>query len=399
LYGVQAANIVVPLLTLPYLTRVLGAEPLGYVLVAQSFALWISIVLEYGFTLSATREVAQHHHQTSKLSSIVSGVQGAKLLLGLATILIALVSAKLVPVFQQHPDFLWWAMLWAFGQGFSPIWFFQGIQRLLLSASLDIVFRLFGNISILVLVKSPEDANIALIILSISTITPTLILTYLMYTQVLFELPKLKSIQEAFKFGKDMFFYRLLASLYTVSNAFVLGIISSPTQVGYYGSAERIYTASTTAFWPFWRAFFPHVSIIQHQNPKRARQLIRQALLVIGFVGLLVGSALWLSASNLIPRYLGSEFSEIAPVVQLLALAVPCIAVSGSLGLQWLLSTKREHILIGITATAGLINLILAIFLVPSQGARGMAFSILIAEFFAATAMLAFFLIESRIKP
>src|SRR5271170_3117675 len=81
LYGIQFAGYVIPLATLPYLARVLRPERFGLLLFAQSFAMWASITFEYGFNLSATREVAQNRQNQNALASTAAGVLGAKLML------------------------------------------------------------------------------------------------------------------------------------------------------------------------------------------------------------------------------------------------------------------------------------------------------------------------------
>ena len=81
LYGVQIAGYIIPLITLPYLARVLRPQGLGLVLFAQSFALWASLTIEYGFNLSATRAVAQNREKNDHLAATAAGVLGAKALL------------------------------------------------------------------------------------------------------------------------------------------------------------------------------------------------------------------------------------------------------------------------------------------------------------------------------
>src|SRR5512134_3862244 len=92
LYGVQAAEMLLPLIAVPYLARVLRPEGWGLVVFAQSFAGWLSLLLEYGFNLSATREIARHRDRPAELTRIISGVTGAVVLLALLSAAAALVA-------------------------------------------------------------------------------------------------------------------------------------------------------------------------------------------------------------------------------------------------------------------------------------------------------------------
>src|SRR6202042_152120 len=107
LYGVQVASYIVPLLTIPYLARVLGANGWGLVAFAQSFGSYFALLGEYGFALSATREVARHRNDRDKLTDIFAGVLGAKTLLAAASIVVAIMVRWWVPVFHEHPVLLW----------------------------------------------------------------------------------------------------------------------------------------------------------------------------------------------------------------------------------------------------------------------------------------------------
>ncbi len=81
LYAVQAANYLFPLITLPYLARVLGPEGFGKLALAQALALYLYAFLEYGYQFTATREVARNREDRAELGKIAAGVLHARLLL------------------------------------------------------------------------------------------------------------------------------------------------------------------------------------------------------------------------------------------------------------------------------------------------------------------------------
>ena len=82
LYGVHAFNYLIPLFTLPYLARVLGPEQWGALAFADAYARFVTLAIEYGFGLSATREIARIRHDPQARGRQLSGVFGAQLLLG-----------------------------------------------------------------------------------------------------------------------------------------------------------------------------------------------------------------------------------------------------------------------------------------------------------------------------
>ena len=125
LYGVQIATYAVPLVTIPYLARVLGVSGWGLVAIAQGFGSYIALLGEYGFGLSATREVARQRDDRDKLADIFAGVLGAKLALVALSIPLAIFASRWVSVFREHSSLLWAALFWALAQGFNVMWHFQ----------------------------------------------------------------------------------------------------------------------------------------------------------------------------------------------------------------------------------------------------------------------------------
>ena len=155
LYAAHVAGLIVPLLTIPYLARVLRPTGWGLVVFAQSFGAWLALVMEYGFDLSGTRAVARVGADRSRLSEIVAGVQGAKLLM-LFCAPIAMTAVYLaVPTFQREPALLIWAGVFAAARGLSPIWYFLGLERMRAPSAVDAGAKILAALGVFIWVKTP----------------------------------------------------------------------------------------------------------------------------------------------------------------------------------------------------------------------------------------------------
>jgi len=394
LYGVQIATYVIPLVTIPYLARVLGVAGWGLVAIAQGFGSYVSILGEYGFGLSATREVARHREDREKLALTLAGVLGAKLMLVAVSFPLAFVAGRWVPVFRDHPALLWSGMFWALAQGFSVMWYFQGLERMRLVATLDISAKVLATAGVFLLVRRPEDGWRFLVLQGCGFLISAAVGLFLVYREVSFRMPSWAGSWEALRMGWSMFLFRSSVSLYTAGNAFILGIFVSPELVGYYAGAEKISRAFLGILNPISQTLYPRLSHLVSHSQDRAARLARISIGVMGGAGLAMGAVVFLLAPVIVRMVLGVHFAAAIPVLRVLALLVPLVAIGNVLGIQWMLPLGMDSAFNKIILAAGVINLSLALVLAPAYTDMGMAWAVVIAETFVSATM--YLLLRSR---
>ncbi len=382
LSAAQIGTYLFPLVTVPYLARVLGVAGWGLVAFAQAFGVYVSLFVEYGFALSATREIARHRQDEEKLAEITAGVLGAKALLAASAIGIALVARWLVPIFQSHPDLLWAATLWALAQGFSVLWFFQGFEQMKFVAALDFFGKALATVGIFILVRAPSDGWKVLALQAVGALIAVVVGSVVIYSRVRFQLPRWASMRSAMRMGWSMFLFRSSVSLYTAGNAFILGLFVSPEFVGYYAGAEKISKALVSLLNPVSQTIFPRISHLVQSAKARAARLARISFIVMSAGGVLMGAAIALLAPLMVRLILGHSYAPAIPVLRILALLPPLIALSNVFGIQWMLPLGMDRTFNAIILTAGVINIVLAIALAPAYRALGMAWSVVGAETF-----------------
>ena len=380
LYGIQFAGYIIPLATLPYLARVLRPQGFGLLLFAQSFALWASTVIEYGFNLSATREVAQNRNDRKTLASVASGVLGAKLILLSGFAAIAFVSAFAVGSFRQHPGYLGWAILQALAFGLSPFWYFQGAERMVGAVLIELFARATAAASIFLLVRQPGDGWKVLASFAAAGCAIVATQTLWMYREVRFQWPSREHSIAALTSGWHMFLFRGAYNIYGTANAFILGIFVPSVQVGYFGGAERMAKAVQGLMLPFTQAFYPHMSRMAWQDSRRAGRLARWSIPVACIAGLVLAGTLAAFARWIVPLILGPNFEASVPVLYVFALILPLNALNTALIMQWMLPHGFERAVGAITASAILVNVVSASLLAPRFLHLGMALAILGAE-------------------
>jgi len=126
----QGANFILPLITLPYLVRVLGTELFGLVMFAQAFVLFFNVFVDFGFNLSVTREISINRDDKNSLSQIFYSVFFIKILLIIISIIVISLIVYFVPRFNSDPEIYLLSFGIVIGQALFPVWFFQGIEKM-----------------------------------------------------------------------------------------------------------------------------------------------------------------------------------------------------------------------------------------------------------------------------
>ena len=388
LYSVQFVRKLLPLVIVPYLARVLGPAGWGMVAFMQSLAEFVVLGIEFGFNLSATREIARNRQSKEVCGEIMAGVLGAQVVLAVVGITAATVLSFFIPLLRDNPRLVASGMFYGLAQGFMPLWFFQGLERMRLAATLEVCGRIIGLLAVFVFVRSPQDTWVALAIQGVAPAVTTCAGLFLAYRTIPCRLPGYLLVRGALARGWPLFVFRSAESLYGVANAFILGLFAEPAKVGYFASAEKISRAVFGLLNPIRETLYPRLSNLALHSPVRAARLARAGAAVMISGGLLFSAAVYAFAPQLIGLLMGQAFGPAITVLRILSVLPLVLAVTHSAGLQWLLPFGRDAVVNRIVMAAGGLNLVLAVILAPRLAHIGMAVSVLSAEVFVCLSML-----------
>jgi PST family polysaccharide transporter len=258
----QAFTYLLPLLTLPYLVRVLGVEKFGLVMFAQTFITFFAIFVDYGFNLSSTREVSIHREDKVKLTEIFSSVMMIKcILLGVSLIVLSVIVFSFEK-FSSESELYYLSFLMLIGQALFPTWYFQGLERMKYTTLVNITSKLFFTIAIFVFIQNEEDYILVPIISGLGFIVGGVYSLYILkqnFSQK-FELQSIQTLSVHFKDSSQFFLSRLSSAGYSNANIFLAGVLLSPSFVTYYYLADKAVNVILSLFDPIVQTIYPHLS-------------------------------------------------------------------------------------------------------------------------------------------
>ena len=153
----QGANYILPLIILPYLVRVLGAEKFGLVMFAQSFAVFFNVFVDFGFNISGTREISLARENKVKVGAIFSAIMIIKLGLLIVAFSLLFLITNLFTRFSIDAEIYLLSFGVVIGQALFPIWFFQGVEKMKIVTFVNILSKVIFTVLVFFLINTELD--------------------------------------------------------------------------------------------------------------------------------------------------------------------------------------------------------------------------------------------------
>jgi PST family polysaccharide transporter len=388
----QISNYIFPIITLPYLVRVLGPEKYGLVNFAAAFAIYFSIITDYGFNLSATQEISVNRNNSKRIAEIFSSVFTLKVLFFILSSIFFSAVVFLVPQFRDHLLLFFITFLGVLGTALFPLWFFQGIEKMKYILVINVSIRLITTALVFVLIKDENDF-IKLAGLNTSSAFAIgfvgLMVAFNKF-QIKYIFPKKELLKLQLKNGWNLFSSTVWISLYTTSNIFILGLFAPANIVGYFSAAEKIRMAFQGVLSTMSQSVFPYVNKLLSESYERFVSFNKKLFKIALITGATISITLFLFAEPLVNIVLGKDYDPSVLVLRIIAWLPLVIFLSNVLGIQTMLPMNKHKSFAIILFFAAMINLILSFILVPKYFEIGTSISVLATEIFVTIAFFVF---------
>ncbi len=382
LYVVQLSNYAVPLITLPWLTRVLGPDGFGRLSFCTAVNVYFILLADYGFNLSATREVAMHSHDRDARSMIFWNTITIKALLATIGFPVLLALTFGIARFSAERSLLLLGYLTVIGTVLTPTWYFQGVERQATLSTITIVIRLLSVPATFLLVTAHGDVYIAVAISAGTGVATGLVCLALLAREgalgkfAVTPAGLVKALQE----GWHLFLSTASMSLYITTNTVLLGFVAGNTAVGHYSAAEKLSQVAHGLLVPVNQSVYPRISRLMNESRSAAFALIRKVLRVQAGLGLALSLSLFVLAPYLIRLLYGPAYEESVQVLRWLAPLPLVIGLSNVFGIHTMLPLGMKRGFTRILMSAGALNVLLLYALASWFGAVGAAMAVLATE-------------------
>jgi PST family polysaccharide transporter len=342
----QAITYVLPIIVLPYVIRAIGPEKFGLVSFAQAFVQYFLILTDYGFSLSATRELSLCRQDKSEVSRIFSTVMTVKIILAALSFCVLWLVVSTVPRFKQD----WLVYVYSFGivigQTLFPVWFFQGTERMKYIAVINIAAGITFASLVFIFVRGASDYLLIPLFYSAVSIVSGITAFYIVCRKmdVSFAFQRYAQVSDQLRSGWNVFSSIVAINAYTASRVFAVGLLTNNTLTGYYSIAERIATViQQFPLLSFTQAIYPRLSHIFSRDRKRALKIMHKAQHLATNTAVLCIPLIFFLVPWIVKLVCGTAYEEVIFSLRLLLFGVIFIAAN-ALRIQFLLVSGQTRL-------------------------------------------------------
>lgn len=399
LYNVsyQLLVIILPLITVPYVSNILGAEGIGDYAFTYANMQYFVIFGMVGITLYGNRQIAYVRDNKEKLKNTFYSIYTLQLI----TTTISFILYLVFTLAFNNGEYKYLYIV----QGINIIatmidisWLFMGLEQFKKTVVRNTIVKLVSLASIFIFVKSSEDTIIYITILALSSLIGNLTFWLYIPKMIGFKKAKISGLKIHFRSSLALFIPQIAIQIYLLLDRTMLGIITDTIQVGYYENSQKIVKIVLTFATAIGTVMMPKIAnTVANGEMKKVKYYIQNSFFFVNALSIPIMFGLMGVANELTPWFFGDNFKGIEKLIIFSSLIILAISWSNVLGTQLLVPlNKTKDFTISVIAGA-IINFILNLFILKKFGAAGACFSTIIAEFTVTSVQ--FYFIRDFIKP
>lgn len=360
-------NILLPLITLPYLVRTIGLAKFGAYSMVYTVLQYVLLVSAYGFSYTATKQVAQNRDNIDYIGVIFHSTIVARYLISIPALLAGLSLTYLIyPI-----DYIWMyigGIGIILGDILNPVWLFQGYEKMRYMTYVNVVCKLFFTILIFIFVRTVDDYLYITLWNSLGFIVAGVLSYYISFKVFKLKFVKIKKSDVIYqiKDSWSVFLSTVFMNLYRNSNIFLLGFFVSDYGVGVYSAAEKVVKAVQSVTAPISNALFPYLSSsFKDRTPQDCSRQILSINKKIGlfFLGLTI--VFFLTAGIINQLFFDNTDSMITGLMRWMSPVILIGSMNYMLGIAGLVNLNYNKYFLKAVTISGIMSLVFLIITIP----------------------------------
>ena len=376
----SASQVFLPLISIPYISRVLSPAGIGEVSFVDSFTFYFISIAEFGIVTYGIREVAKLRDDVAARNKLVSELLLFHIVSSTVTLLVY--AAAVLVIWDKIHDtrILLFSLAYLLVNFFACEWYFLGMEKFRYISYRSILSRVLGLIAMFIIIKQPSDYFLYYGIIASSAMMNSLWNNYLLFREVPVSFRNVqwtKHIRGAF----TNYVINLVYGITLLLDNVLLRIASTAAAVGYYAFSIKILRVSTQLLTDPLHVFFPRIVwFLKDNDLKQVQLMIRRnfQLLVIFSIPLCVG--IFLLAEPLVIVFLGQQFIPAIDNLRILAIFPLLKSYNHLLSKQVLISHDRERLYLNALSISSVVFVILVLGLSYLYADSGASYAIICAE-------------------
>lgn len=379
---IQAVSLGLPLLTFPYLVQVLGITLFGVMALATAVMHYVNVLIDYGFNLTATRQVAQDRDDVHAVSVLYSRVQCIKFGIGLFCAFFILIIQWATDWLNGYEVLYWLVFLYALTAGLFPTWLFQGMEKMYTVFLLNVSSKLIFTLGVFMFVKEKDDYLFVPFLTLIGTFLTLMLGSFFVirHFHLRWIWPNRQDILDQLKLSWYMFLSQLKITLFSNTNVVILGVLAGPVAVGYYAGAEKLMRALAQLQTPITQALFPQVRQMMVSDQSYAMARLRQFAVIGSCLYIVVLSVVFVLSDWLCQLLFATDGVEIAVLLRWMLPIPLCIYLNNIFGTQVMLNMGRDRAFFWVLVCVAAFSLVTCIILVTYFQGIGATLALLFTE-------------------
>ena len=381
LYSVtySVLNMILPLITSPYISRVIGAEGLGIYSYNYSIANYFMLFAMLGINNYGNRNIAKTRDNRNKMDKIFSEIYTMQV--GMSLIVMLAYLAYTFFVVKENLVIAYIQIFMVISPAFTLSWFFMGLEEFKITVTRNFILKILTFVAIFVFVKTKQDLWKYTLIMSLGFLLSEGVLIFIIHKYVTYKRPNLRDVVKHIKPNLILFIPVIAVSIYRTMDKIMLKEFSTYSQVGFYTNTEKIINICLAFVTALGQVMLPKMSNMLDNNQKNFfLKMIRQSMKLVFIMTIAMCFGIFGVAEQFVPVFFGEGYQPCILILRLLSINLLFLGWGNVLKTQYLIPKEEDWIYIKSVFCGVVVNLLINLALISKYAAIGAVIGTISAE-------------------